>query len=236
MREVELTILMPCLNEENSLAFCIKECQNCIKKNCISAEILIADNGSLDNSRRIAKECGVRVVQVPKAGYGNAVRGGIRAAHGRYIIMGDCDGSYDFSESLLLLEKLRDGFGLVVGNRYLGGIEKGAMPFLHRFVGVPFLSMLGRWRYKVKIGDFHCGLRGFDRKTAQRLGLKCEGMEFATELIGRFAQAGESICEVPVSLRRDMRGGRSHLRTVPDGFRHLRLILKENIRKKSNRE
>lgn len=226
MRELELTILMPCLNEEKSLAFCIKECQNCIKKNNISAEILIADNGSSDNSGKIARKLGVRVVQIPKEGYGNAVRGGIGAARGRYVIMGDCDGSYDFSESLFLLEKLRQGFGLVVGNRYLGGIEKGAMPFLHRRIGVPFLSMLGRWRYKVKIGDFHCGLRGFDRRTAQKLGLKSEGMEFATELIGRFAQAGENICEVPVRLRCDKRGGRSHLRTVPDGFRHLRLIWK----------
>lgn len=225
MSEMELTILMPCLNEEKSLAFCIKECQNCIKKNGIYAEILITDNGSSDNSVRIARECGVRVVQIPEKGYGNAVRGGIRAARGRYVIMGDCDGSYDFSESFLLLKKLREGFGLVVGSRYLGGIEKGAMPFLHRCIGVPFLSMLGRWRYKVEISDFHCGLRGFNRKKARELGLRSEGMEFATELIGRFAQAGERICEVPVRLRRDKRGGRSHLRTVPDGFRHLRFIL-----------
>lgn len=225
MNEIEVTILMPCLNEEKSLAFCIKEVEKSVKKNHISAEILIGDNRSTDNSRKIAEECGARVVQIPRKGYGNAVRGAVDAARGKYVIMGDCDGSYDFSESVFLLEKLREGYGLVVGNRYLGGIEKGAMPLLHRWIGVPLLSMLGRWRYKVKVGDFHCGLRGFDRRKAQALGLQSEGMEFATELIGRFAQAGERICEVPVRLRRDKRGGRSHLRTIPDGWRHLRLIL-----------
>lgn len=225
MSEMELTVLMPCLNESESIAFCIEEVKEYIRRAGIQAEILIADNGSTDRSREIAAHCGARVVTVLQKGYGNALIGGIRASQGRYIIMGDCDGSYDFSNLDLLLQKLREGYSLVVGNRYLGGIEKGAMPFLHRYVGVPILSLLGRWRYKVKVGDFHCGLRGFDRKKALALGLSCSGMEFATELIGRFARAGEPVCEVPTVLRRDRRSGPSHLRTFSDGFRHLNFIL-----------
>lgn len=225
MSEVELTVLMPCLNESESIAFCIGEAKEYIKRTGIQAEILIADNGSTDNSREIAAHCGARVVTVSQKGYGNALIGGIRASNGRYIIMGDCDGSYDFSDLDPLLQKLREGYSLVVGNRYLGGIGKGAMPFWHRYAGVPVLSWLGRWRYKVKIGDFHCGLRGFDREKALSLGLSCSGMEFATEVIGRFAEEGEPVCEVPAVLRCDRRSGPSHLRTCRDGWRHLRFIL-----------
>lgn len=225
MKEIELTILMPCLNESRSLAWCIKEGQTYVRTNGISAEIVVADNGSTDGSPRIARECGARVVRVSQKGYGNALIARIRESQGKYIIMGDCDGSYDFSQCGFILEKLREGYGLVVGNRYQGGIEKGAMPFLHRYFGVPLLSLMGRWRYQVEIGDFHCGIRGFDREKALRLKLRCGGMEFATEIIGKFAKSGEKICQVPVRLRRDLRGGPSHLRAVPDGWRHVRLML-----------
>lgn len=221
----EVTILMPCLNESESLAFCIREAQAFIREMNIAAEILVADNGSTDGSREIAEKCGVRVTDVAKRGYGSAVTAGIRAAHGKYVILGDCDGSYDFFDAEQMLKQLRGGYALVIGNRFCGGIEKGAMPFLHRYVGIPLLSALGRRRYGVCIGDFHCGLRGFERETAVELGCKCSGMEFATELVGRFAGAGERICEVPVTLRCDRRSGRSHLRTFRDGFRHLALLL-----------
>lgn len=230
MNEIELTILMPCLNESKSLSFCIKEAQRYIHTSGVSAEILIADNNSTDGSREIAADCGAHVVVISERGYGNALMGGIQAAQGKYVLIGDCDGSYDFSQADEFLQKLRAGSSLVVGNRYLGGIEKHAMPFLHRWVGVPLLSMLGRWRYKVKIGDFHCGLRAFHRQTALALGLQCGGMEFATEIIGKFADAGEPICEIPTVLRCDKRGGHSHLKTIPDGWRHLRLILSHNGR------
>lgn len=221
----ELTILMPCLNESRSLGWCLKEGKEYVRTSGISAEIVVADNGSTDESCRIAREWGARVVEVSKKGYGNALIAGIGESKGKYIIMGDCDGSYDFSQCGLILEKLREGYGLVVGNRYQGGIEKGAMPFSHRYFGVPLLSLMGRWRYQVEIGDFHCGIRGFDREKALGLKLTCGGMEFATEIIGRFAESGEKICQVPVRLRRDLRDGPSHLRAIPDGWRHVRLML-----------
>lgn len=221
---IELTVLMPCLNEERSLAFCIEKANARIRELGISAEILIADNGSTDRSREIAVACGARVITVSEKGYGAALRGGISEAKGKYIIMGDCDGSYDFSRIGDFLEKLREGNALVIGNRFQGGIEKGAMPFSHK-LGVPFLSTVARWRYRVPVGDFHCGLRGFDRERALALKLTHSGMEFATEIIARFAESGASVCEIPTVLRRDKRGGKSHLRTIRDGCRHLKFIL-----------
>lgn len=225
MNDAEFTILMPCLNEEGTIGFCISEALEYIAKSGIRAEILIADNESTDISCTLARAMGARTLTIPEKGYGNALRKGIREARGKYIIMGDCDGSYDFTALDGFVEKLREGYALVMGNRYLGGFEKGAMPFWHRFIGVPFLSFLGRLKYKTNIGDFHCGLRAFQRDTALSLNLKAEGMEFATEIIGAFAKTGEKICEIPVTLRRDKRNGKSHLRTVRDGLRHIRLIL-----------
>lgn len=225
MCEVELTILMPCLNERKSIALCIDEAYQYIRKAGIDTEILVVDNCSNDGSPEIARQHGARVVSVSEKGYGSAITCGIKAARGKYILMADCDGSYDFSASDAYLQKLREGYALVVGNRYLGGIEPGAMPFLHRYVGVPILSMLGRLRYGVSIGDFHCGMRAFDRKKALTLEFHCSGMEFATEMIGSFAKAGESICEIPTVLRKDRRNGKSHLRTFSDGWRHLKLII-----------
>ncbi|MBQ5320391.1 MAG: glycosyltransferase family 2 protein [Oscillospiraceae bacterium] len=227
--EIELTILMPCLNEEKTIGFCIDEAKRYIEKSGISAEILISDNGSTDRSAEIAEKKGARVVHIEKKGYGNALIGGINSAYGKYIIMGDCDMSYDFYNIDEFVDKLREGYGLVMGNRFKGGIEKGAMPFSHRYFGVPALSLAGRIRYKTSIGDFHCGIRGFERKKALALGFKCEGMEFATEIIARFVKSGARIAEIAVPLRKDGRNAKSHLRSIPDGLRHLKFILFEKI-------
>lgn len=224
---VEFTILMPCLNEEKTVGECIRQARRGAEKMGLSYEILIADNGSDDNSREIAEKCGARVVVVPEKGYGSALIGGIKAARGRYIIMGDCDLSYDFTSLEGFVNCLREGADLVMGNRFKGKIEKGAMPFMHRYFGVPLLSFIGRVRYKTGVGDFHCGIRAFDRDKALALGLSCTGMEFATEIIGKFAMSGAVIKEIPADLRCDGRNGRSHLRSIRDGFRHLFLMMKQ---------
>lgn len=221
---MEFTILMPCLNEAASLAFCIQEAQAYIQSRGLDGEVLIADNGSTDGSTDIARRLGARVTDVPRRGYGAALLGGIRAAMGKYVIFADADGSYDFSGLDPFLSALRAGNALVVGNRFRGGIQPGAMPLSHR-LGVPTLSALARWRFRAPVGDFHCGLRGLDRAAALELELHCPGMEFATELIAAFAKSGGNICEVPTPLRRDRRSGKGHLRTIPDGWRHLKYIL-----------
>lgn len=222
---MELTILMPCLNESASVVFCIREAYAYLQSRNIAGEVLLADNGSTDDSRELAVAAGARVITIPEKGYGNALRGGILAARGRYIILGDCDGSYDFSNLDPIMDKLRRGCHLVVGDRFSGGIAPGAMPFSHRYLGVPILSWLGRCRYHVEISDFHCGLRGLDRHAALTAGLRCKGMEFSTEMIGRFADAGFQIVQVPVYLRKDLRKSSGHLRTIPDGIQHLLLLL-----------
>ena len=222
---MELTILMPCLNESASVAFCVREAAAYLKSREIAGEVLIADNGSTDGSRELASAAGGRIITVPEKGYGNAIRAGIAAAKGQYIILGDCDGSYDFSDLDPILAKLRHGWQLVVGDRFAGGIAPGAMPLSHRYFGVPLLSWLGRKRFCVELGDFHCGLRGISREAALQLDFRCGGMAFATEMIGCFADAGLRITQVPVALRRDLRRGPGHLRTVPDGFRHMMLLL-----------
>lgn len=224
---VEFTILMPCLNEEKTVGECIRQAMRGAEKLGLSYEILIADNGSDDNSREIAEKCGARVVVVPEKGYGSALVGGIKAARGRYIIMGDCDLSYDFTNLDGFVNGLREGADLVMGNRFKGNIEKGAMPFMHRYFGVPLLSFMGRVRYKTGVGDFHCGIRAFDREKALALGLSCTGMEFATEIIGKFAMSGAVIKEIPADLRCDGRNGRSHLRSIRDGLRHIFLMMKQ---------
>ncbi|MBQ6799316.1 MAG: glycosyltransferase family 2 protein [Oscillospiraceae bacterium] len=223
----EYTILMPCLNEAVSLPFCIEEAKRGIASLGLNAEILIADNCSADGSADLARSLGARVVTVEEKGYGAALLAGIRAANGTFIIMGDADGSYDFSALAPFVQALQEGNELVMGNRFLGGIEPGAMPWSHR-IGVPALSALARLRFRAPVGDFHCGIRAFRREAALALELRCTGMEFATELIAAFARSGATIAEVPAVLRCDRRnGGRPHLRTVRDGLRHLYFIVFE---------
>ncbi|MGN1417101.1 MAG: glycosyltransferase family 2 protein [Oscillospiraceae bacterium] len=223
MDEIELTILMPCLNEQQTVAQCVRQAQQFLMESGICGEVLVSDNGSTDDSSALAQEAGARVVNVTERGYGNALIGGIKAARGKYIIMGDCDMSYDFLHLDGFMEKLREGYPLVMGCR-MDNIAPGAMPFSHRYIGVPVLSFLGRLRFHTSVRDFHCGLRGFERQKALALGLSCSGMEFASEIIGRFALSGAAIAEIPVTLYPDGRSGRSHLRTIRDGLRHVRYI------------
>jgi len=222
---LELTILMPCLNEAETLAKCIGDARRFIAENAISAEVLIADNGSTDHSVTIAEDAGARVVHAETKGYGAALIAGIRAARGRYVIMGDADDSYDFTALLPFLASLRNGTDLVIGNRFAGGIEAGAMPALHRFLGNPVLSFLGRLFFKIRIGDFHCGLRGINRQRFSQLTLRTTGMEFASEMIVTSALSDFKIREVPTVLRPDGRTRAPHLKTWSDGWRHLSFLL-----------
>lgn len=222
---MELTILMPCLNEERTLPKCIREARSFLDFNGVSGEILIADNGSTDRSIDIASEMGARVVRVSEKGYGAALKAGINSAQGRFVIFGDSDESYDFSSLSMFLDELRSGRDLVVGNRFQGGIHQGAMPVLHRYLGNPVLSFIGRLLFNAPIGDFHCGLRGFRRDAIVDLNLKTTGMEFASEIIIRAALSGLSLTEVPTILRKDGRDRAPHLRTWRDGWRHLIFML-----------
>jgi glycosyltransferase involved in cell wall biosynthesis len=224
-RDVELTILMPCLDEADTLATCIAKARAFLEGNGVEGEIVIADNGSTDGSPRIATEAGARVVPVPTRGYGAALLGGIDAARGRYVIMGDADDSYDFAHLMPFLDALRGGADLVMGNRFKGGIAPGAMPFSHRYLGNPVLSKLGQLFFSIPIGDFHCGLRGFRRDRIRDLGLSTVGMEFASEMVVRAALAGYRLAEVPTTLSRSGRSRPPHLRTWRDGWRHLRFLL-----------
>ncbi len=221
---IELTILMPCLNESANIAFSVTEAQSFLTSHNISGEILVVDNGSRDCSAKIARSHGARVVTEPKSGYGNAIRCGIQHAHGKYIIMGDCDSTYRFDNLMPFLSKLREGYAFVIGNRFSGNIEKGAMPFSHRYIGVPFLSWLGRKKYKVPITDFHCGLRGFDATLAKKMMFKTTGMEFATEIIALYSKENASIAQVPVDLRVSQAKRKPHLHTIRDGLRHIKYI------------
>ncbi|MFQ5773861.1 MAG: glycosyltransferase family 2 protein [Kiloniellaceae bacterium] len=221
----ELTVLMPCLNEAATIGICVKKAQDYIEGRDVSGEVLVADNGSTDGSQEIAESLGARVVSVVMKGYGSALLGGIAAARGKYIIMGDADDSYDFSALDPFVEKLREGYDLVMGNRFEGGIEPGAMPFLHRHFGNPVLTGVGKLFFRCPVGDFHCGLRGFRRDAIQNLGLAATGMEFASEMVVKATLHKLKITEVPSTLSTDGRSGRSHLRSWRDGWRHLRFLL-----------
>ena len=210
---IELTVLIPCLNEAETLKTCIKKAQKCMKDNSIKGEVLIADNGSTDGSIEIAEECGARVAKISQKGYGSALIGGNLKAKGKFCIMGDADDSYDFSNLMPYLEKLRQGYDLVMGNRFKGGIEKGAMPFLHRYLGTPVISFLGRLFYKNKIGDFNCGMRGYNTQKIKDLKLRCTGMEYASEMIVQSALHGYKIAEVPTTLSVDGRSRKPYLNT-----------------------
>ena len=221
----ELTVLMPCLNEAATVARCVAKARSFLERSGIAGEVLVADNGSADGSPALAERAGARVIHVAERGYGAALLAGIGAARGRYVIMGDADDSYDFSRLEAFVEKLREGWPLVMGNRFRGGIAPGAMPPLHRYLGNPVLSFIGRLFFGAPIGDFHCGLRGFDRDAAMSLSLKTQGMEFASELVVKAALAGWRIAEVPTVLHPDGRGRPPHLRRWRDGWRHLRFLL-----------
>ena len=225
MNDIELTILMPCLDEAETIATCVDKARSFLETEGVSGEVLVADNGSTDGSQQIAREHGARVVDVPERGYGAALRGGNSHARGRYVIMGDADDSYDFLHLMPFLEKLRAGSDLVMGNRFAGGIEPGAMPPLHRYPGNPVLSFLGRMFFGSSIGDFHCGLRGYRRESIDALGLRTNGMEYASEMVVAATLAGLSVCEVPTTLSRDGRSRQPHLRTFRDGWRHLKFLL-----------
>jgi len=221
----ELTILMPCLNEAETLGRCIAKARDYLDRSGIMGEIVIADNGSTDGSQAIARALGARVVNIPVRGYGAALIGGITAARGRYVIMGDSDDSYDFSDLDPFVAELRASFELVMGNRFRGGIRPGAMPPLHRYLGNPVLTTIGRVFFGSPCGDFHCGLRGFDRAAILSLGLSASGMEFASEMIVKATVRGLRITEVPTTLSPDGRNRPPHLRSWRDGWRHLRFLL-----------
>ena len=223
--EIELTILMPCLNEAETLTTCVTKARRWLECADVAGEVVVADNGSTDGSQELARAAGARVVPVAARGYGAALQGGIAAARGKYIVMGDADDSYDFAQLDAFLERLRAGDDLVMGNRFAGGIAPGAMPWLHRYVGNPLLSFAGRVMFRVPIHDFHCGLRGVRTDSIRELGLRTTGMEFASEMVVRASLAGETISEVPTTLRPDGRTRPPHLRTWHDGWRHLRFLL-----------
>jgi glycosyltransferase involved in cell wall biosynthesis len=221
----ELSIVMPCLNEAETLAICVNKARSFLKGNSVEGEIIVADNGSTDGSQAIAEACGARVVSVKVRGYGAALMGGISAAKGRFVIMGDSDDSYDFTALSPFLDKLREGFDLVMGNRFKGGIKPGAMPPLHRYFGNPVLTGIGRLFFGGQVGDFHCGLRGLRKSAIERLELQTTGMEFASEMVVKAILHHLKICEVPSTLSPDGRSRSPHLKSWRDGWRHLRFLL-----------
>jgi glycosyltransferase involved in cell wall biosynthesis len=225
MPELLVTILMPCLNEAETLAFCVRQAVAALRDNNIAGEVVVADNGSTDGSQQIATDEGARVVPVPVRGYGAALIAGIEAARGKYILMADADASYHFEHLPRFLPKLLEGYDLVMGNRFSGSIEPGAMPPLHRYLGNPVLSSIGRIFFRIPVRDFHCGLRAFSRDAILSLNLRTTGMEFASEMVVKSSLAGLRMTEVPTTLSPDGRSRPPHLRSWRDGWRHLRFLL-----------
>lgn len=223
--EIELSIVMPCLNESATIGVCIRKAQQTIDRLGLRAEIVIGDNGSDDGSQSIAQDLGARVVPVTKRGYGAALQGAIEASRGTFVLMGDSDDSYDFTQLGPFVDKLRDGYDLVMGNRFRGGILPGAMPPLHRYLGNPVLTAIGRLFFKCPVADFHCGLRAFRRSSIQQLQLRTLGMEFASEMVVKATLFGMRVTEIPTTLAPDGRNRSPHLRTWRDGWRHLRFLL-----------
>ncbi len=222
---VELTVVMPCLNEAETLAVCVDKALAALAENHIAGEVIVADNGSTDGSQAIATEHGARVVPVPLRGYGAALNAGIQAARGKYVLMADADDSYEFAHIPRFLTELRGGADLVMGNRFRGGIGPKAMPVLHRYLGNPVLSFLGRALFHAPIGDFHCGIRAFSKDAYERLALRTTGMEFASEMVVKSSLLGQKMTEVPTTLKKDGRSRPPHLKTWRDGWRHLRFLL-----------
>lgn len=223
--DIELSIVMPCLNEAETIESCIRKAAHFLEANGIRGEIVIGDNGSTDGSQEISWRNGARVVNVPVRGYGAAIFYATLDARGRYVIVGDSDDSYDFSSLTPFLDKLREGYGLVMGNRFLGGIRSGAMPWKNRYIGNPILSGIGRLFFHCPAQDFHCGLRGFSREAFNRMDLRTTGMEFASEMVIKSTLLGVEIAEVPTTLDPDGRSRAPHLRPWRDGWRHLRFML-----------
>jgi glycosyltransferase involved in cell wall biosynthesis len=224
-REIELSIIMPCLNEAETLETCIRKAQSYLEQSGVNGEIVIGDNGSTDGSQEIARRCGACVVAVPVRGYGAALYGATQAARGKYCIMGDSDDSYDFTDLEGFLQKLRAGYDLVMGNRFTGEIKPGAMPWKNRYLGNPVLSAIGRLLFRPPAGDFHCGLRGYSRAAFRRMDLRTTGMEYASEMVIKATILGMKIAEVPITLSPDGRSRPPHLRPYRDGWRHLRFML-----------
>lgn len=222
---MELSIVLPCLNEERTVGTCVAKAAAFLKKHNIEGEVIVADNGSTDRSIEIAEHEGARVIRVEQKGYGNALRGGFEAAHGKYIIMADADDSYDLIDLMPFVEKLREGYDLVMGNRFKGGIKPGAMPWHHRYIGNPILSFIGKLFFRSPANDFHCGLRGFTKATVIAMQLQTVGMELASEIVIKASILGAKVCEVPTSLSPDGRDRPPHLRSFRDGWRHLRFLL-----------
>lgn len=225
---LEISIVIPCLNESETLRACILEAMSAISDTGISGEVIVADNGSSDDSVEIALKAGAKIIHVPQRGYGSALRGGIEAARGKYILMGDADGSYDFRALPSFWAKLHEGYDLVIGcrfPRYGGRIEPGAMPWKHRWIGNPILSAIGKLFFASPVDDFHCGLRAFRRDAILSLNLKTSGMEFASEMVVKASLNSLKIAQVPITLRKDGRSRPPHLRSWRDGWRHLRFML-----------
>jgi glycosyltransferase involved in cell wall biosynthesis len=220
-----VSVVLPCLNEAETVARCVEEARAALDNAGLDGEVLVADNGSTDGSRELAAAAGARVISVPQRGYGAALAGGFAAARGTYVVMGDADLSYDFGAVPDFVKALETGADLVMGSRFSGRIEEGAMPPLHRWLGNPVLSGLGRLFFRTEVSDFHCGLRGFRRAVLERLDLRTTGMEYASEMVVKAALFGLTIREIPVTLRRDGRSRRPHLNTWRDGWRHLRFLL-----------
>jgi glycosyltransferase involved in cell wall biosynthesis len=222
---IELTVVMPCLNEAETLATCVDKAIAALRDNGISGEVIVADNGSTDGSQAIAIEHGARMVPVPVRGYGAAINAGVMAARGTYVLMADADDSYNFAHIPRFLAELRNGADLVMGNRFAGGIGPGAMPVLHRYLGNPVLSWMGRTLFKTPVGDFHCGIRAFSRSGYEQLQLRTTGMEYASEMVVKSSLLKQRMVEVPTTLQKDGRSRPPHLKTWRDGWRHFRFLL-----------
>lgn len=222
---IELSIVLPCLNEEKTLGVCISKALGSLTRNEINGEVIVADNGSTDRSIEIANAYGATIIHVDNKGYGNALRGGFKASRGKFIIMADADDSYELDNLLPFVEKLRAGYDLVMGNRFKGGIRPGAMPWHHKYIGNPVLSFIGQLFFKTPARDFHCGLRGFTKEAIERMNLQTTGMELASEIVIKSSILGMNVCEVPTTLSPDGRGRQPHLHSFRDGWRHLRFLL-----------